>query len=163
MLRWEGYCLCVTIELVPSVHTSVYKSLHHRVRRVATATFWLTFHHDGKVSPAWWGWGMDALPLLYTPTCTLCLYKAKLKIGKERNSCILLTPLPLWKISSLRYFTLLRPRQFQFYPESLGRVLRCISSQFYHGVWAPAQESMGSVVLYILYRKEGTGRSPVNK
>ncbi len=28
--------------------------------RVATATFWRTFHHDGKISPAWWGWGGGA-------------------------------------------------------------------------------------------------------
>jgi hypothetical protein len=28
-----------------------------REHRVATATFWRTFHHDGKTSPGWWGWG----------------------------------------------------------------------------------------------------------
>jgi hypothetical protein len=27
----------------------------HRVHRVATATFWRTFHNDGKISPGWWG------------------------------------------------------------------------------------------------------------
>jgi hypothetical protein len=33
------------------------------------ATFWRTFHHDGKISPAWWGWGVNALPLLlYLPS-----------------------------------------------------------------------------------------------
>jgi hypothetical protein len=26
-------------------------------RRVATATFWPTCHHNGKISPGWWGWG----------------------------------------------------------------------------------------------------------
>ncbi len=26
-------------------------------------TFWRTFHHGDKISPAWWGWGMYALLL----------------------------------------------------------------------------------------------------
>ncbi len=42
--------------------------------RVAIATFWRTFHHDGiisSVSTAWWGWGVHALPLsLYLPSLT---------------------------------------------------------------------------------------------
>jgi hypothetical protein len=25
----------------------------HRVHRVATAAFWCTFHHQGKISPGW--------------------------------------------------------------------------------------------------------------
>jgi hypothetical protein len=47
--------------------------------RLAMATFWRTFHHDGKYSPAWCGWGKHALPLsLYLPSraklwCTLQL------------------------------------------------------------------------------------------
>jgi hypothetical protein len=48
--------------------------------RVAMATFWRTFRHDGKISPSWWGWGgVHALPLsLYLPSsaklwCTLQL------------------------------------------------------------------------------------------
>ncbi len=47
--------------------------------RVAMATFWRIFHQDGKSSPAWWGWGVHALPLsLYLPSrtkmwCTLQL------------------------------------------------------------------------------------------
>jgi hypothetical protein len=28
------------------------------------ATFWSTFQHDGKISPAWWGWGVHAQPPL---------------------------------------------------------------------------------------------------
>ncbi len=31
--------------------------------RVAIADFWRTFHHDGKISPGWWGWGVHAHPL----------------------------------------------------------------------------------------------------
>ncbi len=43
----------------------------HRVHRVATATFWRTFHHDGKISPGWWGWEVHAHPLsLYLPLCS---------------------------------------------------------------------------------------------
>ncbi len=37
--------------------------------RVANATFWRTFHHDGKISPAWWGRGMHP-PSLYQPSRT---------------------------------------------------------------------------------------------
>ncbi len=43
------------------------------------APFWRTFHHDSKIIPAWWGWGVHALPLsLYLPSraklwCTLQL------------------------------------------------------------------------------------------
>ncbi len=35
----------------------------HRAHWVAVATLWRTFHHDGKISPAWWGWGEHSLPL----------------------------------------------------------------------------------------------------
>jgi hypothetical protein len=51
----------------------------HRVHRVVTADFWRTFHHEGKISPGWWGWGMQALPIsLHIPSpvklqCTLQL------------------------------------------------------------------------------------------
>ncbi len=38
---------------------------------MATAAFWRTFHHDGKISPAWLGWGVHARPLsLYVVTIT---------------------------------------------------------------------------------------------
>jgi hypothetical protein len=30
--------------------------------RAAMATFWRTFHHDGKISSAWWGWGGGVTP-----------------------------------------------------------------------------------------------------
>ncbi len=29
--------------------------------------FWRTFHYDGKISPAWWGWVVHALPLSLCP------------------------------------------------------------------------------------------------
>ncbi len=30
--------------------------------RVATAAFWRTFHHDGKISPGWWGRRVHGTP-----------------------------------------------------------------------------------------------------
>ncbi len=35
-------------------------------RRAAMAPVWRTFHHDGKISPAWWGWGVHAHALSFT-------------------------------------------------------------------------------------------------
>jgi hypothetical protein len=34
-------------------------------QKVATAIFSHTFHHDGKVSPAWWGWECTPTPFYY--------------------------------------------------------------------------------------------------
>jgi hypothetical protein len=50
----------------------------YTVHRVSMATFWCTFHHDGKISPAWWGWSVHAPFSLYLPSrvkfwCTLQL------------------------------------------------------------------------------------------
>ncbi len=71
-------------------------------QRVATAAFWRTFHHDGKISPGWWGWGVLAHPLpLYQPSRTklwftlqlrgqihslYCYSTSKCLCGKERAS-----------------------------------------------------------------------------
>ncbi len=55
-----------------------YRSVH-RVHRVVTAAFWRTFHHEGNISPGWWGWGVHAhLLSLHLPSpvklqCTLQL------------------------------------------------------------------------------------------
>ncbi len=38
-------------------------SVTHRVHRVATAAFWRTFIYEGKIRPAWGGWGVHAHPL----------------------------------------------------------------------------------------------------
>jgi hypothetical protein len=50
-------------------------SRKHRVHRVATADFWRTCHHDGKISPGWWGWGctLPYLPSHKKLQCTLQL------------------------------------------------------------------------------------------
>jgi hypothetical protein len=47
--------------------------------RVATATFWRIFHHDGKIS--WWGWGVNAHPPLTIFTIT---YKVAVYAQAER-------------------------------------------------------------------------------
>ncbi len=39
--------------------------------RMATVTLWRTFLHDGKINPAWWGWGGARPPLSqYQPSRT---------------------------------------------------------------------------------------------
>ncbi len=42
---------------------SSWEDWYHRVHRVATSAFWRTFHHEGKISPGWWGWGVHATPI----------------------------------------------------------------------------------------------------
>jgi hypothetical protein len=50
--------------VLQTVGGSVGMGLNHRVHRVATAAFWRTFSHEGKIGPGWWGWGVHAHPLL---------------------------------------------------------------------------------------------------
>jgi hypothetical protein len=63
-------CTCALVYLLCS---------RHRVHRVATAAFWRTFHHEGKISSGWLGWGVHVHPLsLHLPSsvklqCTLQL------------------------------------------------------------------------------------------
>ncbi len=45
-------------------------TVDHRVHRVATASFWHTFHHEGKISPDWCGWGGARPPPFITFTIT---------------------------------------------------------------------------------------------
>jgi hypothetical protein len=42
----------------------------HRVHRVAAAAFWRTFHHEGKISPGWRGWGVHTHSPFITFTIT---------------------------------------------------------------------------------------------
>jgi hypothetical protein len=41
------------------------ESWNHRVHRVATAAFWRTFSHEGKISPDWWDGGCTQTPFYY--------------------------------------------------------------------------------------------------
>jgi hypothetical protein len=97
------FILCLNyIENILGTLWLIYMGIFtYRVHRVAMTIYWRTFHHDGKISPAWWRWGVHALPhSLYlpsqamlwctlqlrenmhypyvyfssTPICTLCLY-----------------------------------------------------------------------------------------
>ncbi len=43
--------------------TVTYLTEPHRVQRLAMATFWPTCHHEVKISPGWWGWGVHANPV----------------------------------------------------------------------------------------------------
>jgi len=65
----------------------------HRVQRVAMTTFWRTFHHDGKISSAWWGWGVQALPLsLYLPSQAKLWFALQLR-GQIHSSYFSSTPI----------------------------------------------------------------------
>ncbi len=53
--------------------------------RVATVAFWRTFHHDGKISLVWWGWGVHAHPPFTIFTIT---YKVAVYAPAERGDTI---------------------------------------------------------------------------
>jgi hypothetical protein len=59
----------------------------HRVHRTATATFWRTFHHDGKISLGRWGWGGARLPSYTISTIT---YKVVMYAPAERADILTL-------------------------------------------------------------------------
>ncbi len=58
---------------------------------VAMTTFWHTFHHDGKISPTWWGWGVHALPLSLYLLSRVVVYTPA-----ERADSTPISPLPLY-------------------------------------------------------------------
>ncbi len=59
----KSFILC-GYRIAPIDFTGVAVRSHAQsTHRLALATFWRTFHHDGKFSPAWWGWGVHADPL----------------------------------------------------------------------------------------------------
>ncbi len=61
-------CLHLSLASTCCLHQIVIPQSTHRV---PMATFWRTFHHDGKIIPAWWGWGCTPTPLsLYLPSRT---------------------------------------------------------------------------------------------
>ncbi len=52
-----SYIHCITPLLPQSTPSPLWAFTTTKyTHRVATATFWRKFHHDGKISPAWWGW-----------------------------------------------------------------------------------------------------------
>jgi hypothetical protein len=55
---------------------------------VTISTFWRTFHHDGKFSPAWWGWEVRAQPPPFT--ISTIMYKVVVYAPAERADSFLL-------------------------------------------------------------------------
>ncbi len=65
--------------------------------RVATGAFWRTFHHDGKICPAWWGTitykvagkapaeSTDTLPLFHLYPFVLCGLQYKGNVHQKRD------------------------------------------------------------------------------
>ncbi len=66
--------------------------------RVAIADFWHTFHHDGKISPGWRGWGYTPTPLsLCLPSSTKLLWMLQLR-GQIHSPYFISTPTcTLWR------------------------------------------------------------------
>ncbi len=57
----EDQAFLLSIQMVPdSTPPSAIPTEY--VHRVAMATFWHKFHHEGKISPGWWGGGGCARP-----------------------------------------------------------------------------------------------------
>ena len=70
----------------------------HRVHRVATAAFWRTFHHEGKISPGWWGWGVHAHPLslhLLSPVKLQCTLQLS---GQIHEPCFISTKICTYSV-----------------------------------------------------------------
>ncbi len=57
----KDHCHTYNVHSPPS--TSPFTQLiPQSTNRVAIATFWRKFHHDGKISLVWWGWGVHDQP-----------------------------------------------------------------------------------------------------
>jgi hypothetical protein len=76
---------------------TMYIGSDHRLYRVAMATFWLTFHRDGKISPAWCGWeggGSTSSPFH-------CIYYHKHSCGVRSRSRSykkkMISPCSIWQ------------------------------------------------------------------
>ncbi len=83
---WPSHCFWITC-CSPLWVSS--QSTH----RVATAAFWRTFHHDWKISLGWWGWGVNAHPLLlYLPSRTKLQGTLQLR-GKIHSPYFVSTPM----------------------------------------------------------------------
>ena len=77
--------------------------IEHRVHRVAMATFWRTFHHDGKINPAWWGWGVHARPFHSTITSKVMVYAP----AERADTLPYISPLPLYVLCGIEHCTVI--------------------------------------------------------
>ncbi len=73
--------------------------------RVATADFWRTYYHDGKICPGWWGWGVHSHSLsLYLPSRTKLQCKFQLR-GQINSPYFISTHIwTLWRVLTLRFW-----------------------------------------------------------
>ncbi len=80
-------------------------TVHRRdsTNRLAIATFWRTFHHDGKFSPACWGWGVHALSLFLLSTITSKVVVYALPERADTFLLFLLYPFFLCGTGTLRH------------------------------------------------------------
>jgi hypothetical protein len=62
---------------------------------VAIATFWRTFHHDGKISPAWWGYRCTPTPF-HDIYCTITYKWCGLRSSWEGRYTPPISTLPLY-------------------------------------------------------------------
>jgi hypothetical protein len=77
------------------------KSLDPSAHRVAIADFWRTSHHDGKISPGWWGGGGVERPPPFTPLTIK--YKVEVYAPAERADTLNLLISTLYVLSTLGY------------------------------------------------------------
>jgi hypothetical protein len=97
--------------------------------RVAMATFWRTFHHDGKISPAWlWGGGVYALPLsLYLPSrANFVVYTLQL-----RGQIHPISPLPLFVLCGACCLSIFHKWYFKTFKEHGNRFQGIDSASLY--------------------------------
>ncbi len=80
--NWRAVAACSTIipklEMAQRVMAIGDRGSPSEYTRVATAAFRRTFHHDGKISPGWWGWGVHAHPIslsLQSRTKLQCMFQ----------------------------------------------------------------------------------------
>jgi len=76
--------------------------LHTTEYTQSVAAAWRTFHHDGKISPGWWGWGVHAhsLPLYFLQSDTKLQCRLQLR-GQIHSPYFISTPIcTLWSTPS---------------------------------------------------------------
>jgi hypothetical protein len=95
--------LCTSLRSAHKSHSNGIVNTQS-THRVAMATFRRTFHHDGKISLAWWGWGVHAHPLSqYLPSRTKLWCNLQLR-GQTHSPYFYSTPIStLWIYTSISF------------------------------------------------------------
>jgi hypothetical protein len=120
--------------------------LHHRVHRVAMATFWRTFHHDGKISHGGVG-GVQDPPF----TISTITYKVVVYAPVERADVHTppISTLPLYVLCVLRQVKMLRMRTSSRLTDAIESLLSSI-------LLFLIQKSTKTVLFFIILRRERT-------